>query len=58
MLNGYAIELMDGENSFIWSDWIEAILEHLGDAIKDFINPNPNEKQIDPKGITISIIGP
>jgi len=29
MLQGYAIELMDGDNSFIWLDWIKAILSNL-----------------------------
>lgn len=29
MLQGYAIELMDGDNSFIWLDWIQIILLNL-----------------------------
>ena len=26
MVKGYAIELMDGDNSFIWAKWIDALL--------------------------------
>jgi hypothetical protein len=29
MLQGYAIELMDGDNSFIWLEWIQIILLNL-----------------------------
>ena len=29
LLKGYAIELMDGDNSFIWMHWIKAVLEAL-----------------------------
>ena len=61
MLKGYAIELMDGDNSFIWIDWIKAILKHLGEAIKEFVNPDLDYEQRararDPKGISISIMG-
>ncbi len=37
MLQGYAIELMDGDNSFIWLEWIIAILGKLNEKIRDFI---------------------
>lgn len=29
LLKGYAIELMDGDNSFIWYDWIKAVMDEL-----------------------------
>jgi len=53
MLQGYAIELMDGDNSFIWLDWINAILSNLKDEIKNFIK----KREGDPQGIAISIMG-
>jgi hypothetical protein len=34
MLQGYAIELMDGDNSFIWLEWIQIILLNLKLKIK------------------------
>ena len=34
MLQGYAIELMDGDNSFIWLEWIQIILKNLELKIK------------------------
>ena len=34
MLQGYAIELMDGDNSFIWLEWIQIILLNLELKIK------------------------
>jgi hypothetical protein len=54
MLQGYAIELMDGDNSFIWLDWINAILSNLNLKIKDFIGAND---EYNPQGIAISIMG-
>lgn len=58
MLKGYAIELMDGDNSFIWNDWIMKILEKLGTAIKHFIHPlDEGNHNPEPKGIAISIMG-
>ena len=50
MLKGYAIELMDGDNSFIWLDWIKTILSKLKDEINGFVLHEP-------KGISISIMG-
>ena len=29
MIKGYAIELMDGDNSFIWNKWIDKVLEDM-----------------------------
>lgn len=29
MIKGYAIELMDGDNLFIWTKWIDKILTKL-----------------------------
>ena len=54
MLQGYAIELMDGDNSFIWLDWINAILSNLNFKIKEFIGA---EDDYNPQGIAISIMG-
>ena len=54
MLQGYAIELMDGDNSFIWLDWINAILSNLNHKIKEFIGA---ENHYNPQGIAISIMG-
>ena len=42
MLQGYAIELMDGDNSFIWLDWINAILGNLNIKIREFIKEQDN----------------
>ena len=42
MLQGYAIELMDGDNSFIWLDWINAILGNLNIKIREFIKEPKN----------------
>lgn len=53
MIKGYAIELMDGDNLFIWTKWIEKILTKLEKAIQTFIGMGEKE----PRGISISIMG-
>lgn len=53
MIKGYAIELMDGDNLFIWTKWIEKILTKLEKAIQMFIGMGEKE----PRGISISIMG-
>lgn len=40
MLKGYAIELMDGDNLFIWDRWVEAVLFQLKTTIREFIGLN------------------
>lgn len=58
MLQGYAIELMDGDNLFIWTRWVEAVLDSLEDEIKAIIEEeDPNAKNETPKGVSISIMG-
>lgn len=50
MIKGYAIELMDGDNSFIWTNWINAVLDNMKEKLKKKLNKEP-------KGIIMSIMG-
>lgn len=34
MLNGTSIELMDGDTSFVYTNWIEAVLTSLKDKME------------------------
>lgn len=38
MIRGYAIELMDGDNSFIWTKWVKRVLLQLSQSIKSLLD--------------------
>ena len=50
MIKGYAIELMDGDNSFIWTKWISAVLDNMQKQLSSTFRKEP-------KGIIMSIMG-
>jgi GTPase Era involved in 16S rRNA processing len=52
LLKGYAIELMDGDNSFIWMTWIKAVLNALDTSIRKEVGRKDNAQ-----GIALSIMG-
>ena len=48
-MNGSSIELMDGDTSYIFCDWIDRLLTEVGDILK--------ERYSAEKGFVTSIMG-